>query len=239
MQGTGTAPSTQGLGFEVPPLRVGSLDEVRSSGSRYSGYPHSPGDRFLAARFPLSVRKLSPKPGPTGQSGQLLSAPGPDPTGPQSGPTQPLAEESPGLACPLKAARLSPERTRVSSWCLRVCQSVRVPGKGRHPLSLRLRASPPLLAHWLVYQSFLGTPGTCGMALSRGLSGEGPAPSPVRTGLARRPLGALALGQIPAGLGNLVSEESQGSAPRRNLAEARQGPHPPTPNGSSGSVPNF
>lgn len=49
----------------------------------------------------------------------------PDPTGHQSSRPQPLAEESPGLACPSKAAR---RQTRVFSWRLPGFQCVRVPG---------------------------------------------------------------------------------------------------------------
>lgn len=172
------------------------------------------------------VRKLSPRSDPTSQSGLLLGAPGPraqasrvprklpPPPGPQSGPAPPVG----------------------------VSASVNLPARPRQgpPFLIAAPKSHPTFAGSLACGSVLPPiPRTGGMrpsrALGRGLFGREARPYSSEQCTGTPPSRALEQGQAPAGWGWGGDPVSEGSW---TLPEAGQGPHPPTPNGSSGFVPN-
>lgn len=67
-QGPGTAPSAQGLGFEVRPLTVGGPAEIPPSGSDSGSQPVPPQPRRPASGRKISLSRLchlSPRPDPT------------------------------------------------------------------------------------------------------------------------------------------------------------------------------
>lgn len=106
-QGPGTAPSAQGLGFEVPPLRVGEPAEIPSSGSDSGSQLVPPQPRrpawLLAAKFPFLRCVNSPQGRVPLKPAFQSSRPGPH----RAGMGEPLAEESPSLESSSKAARRS------------------------------------------------------------------------------------------------------------------------------------
>lgn len=215
-QRPGSAPSAPGLEFGVPPLGwgTGRGPAIKVPPLRV---PPSAGDRPLAARF-LSLGCVT-RPSRPGPIGQLSSASGPDPTDAQS--SLAVAGESPGLACPSKAA-CGPTRepTReLASPRLPIC-----PRPGQGPPSL-CRCSPgPLRPCGLLT-------GDLNEALGRGLVARGK-PQSRRTEFHAALAGPWLRARRPArvGVGNLVSRQTRGliaQKPRRGGARPGSSLSPP------------